>query len=48
MKQDMIFGLMLGGMIGAVVTTMCKPARDAVRKTTDAAIKKAKQMSQDQ
>ena len=45
MKNAMLIGLIAGTCVGAVVATMYKPARDAVRKSTDMVAKKAKDIA---
>lgn len=35
MNCDMLFGIMLGGIAGATVVALCKPAQNAVKKTAE-------------
>ena len=45
MKGAMIFGLVTGTCLGAVVATMYKPAREAVQRGTKLVKQKAKNMT---
>jgi hypothetical protein len=45
MNDGMMFALLTGAVLGAVITTMCKPAREMVQKSADAIEEKVKAIS---
>ncbi len=44
MKADVLLGMILGMVAGATLVTMCKPARDAVKKGAEMVKSETKNM----